>query len=84
MFVYREQYYLERTEPTQRPEESDEKYDTRHDKWKQLCQKALGRAEIIIAKQRHGPIGTRNLTFDGPTTKFSDYQDADFLPDDAF
>ena len=84
MFVFREQYYLERAEPTQRPEESDEKYDTRHDKWKQLCQKALGRAEIIIAKQRHGPIGTRNLTFDGPTTKFSDYQDADFLPDDAF
>ena len=39
---------------------------------------------VAMVRQRHGPIGTRNLTFHGPTTRFSDYQDADFLPDDAF
>ncbi|MEJ1353716.1 MAG: replicative DNA helicase [Candidatus Sedimenticola sp. (ex Thyasira tokunagai)] len=32
-----------------------------------------GRAEIIIAKQRNGPIGTFNLTFLGEFTKFENY-----------
>ncbi len=32
-----------------------------------------GRAEIIIAKQRNGPIGTLNLTFLGEFTKFENY-----------
>jgi replicative DNA helicase len=29
-------------------------------------------AEVIIGKQRHGPIGTVKLYFDGQFTKFSD------------
>jgi replicative DNA helicase len=29
-------------------------------------------AELAVAKNRHGPTGTRNVHFDGPTTKFSD------------
>ena len=84
MFVYREQYYLERAQPTQRSEESDEHFDQRHDKWKERCDKALGIAEIIVAKQRHGPIGTRRLSFHGPTTKFSDFVGSDHLPDEIF
>ena len=39
------------------------------------------KAEIIIAKQRHGPIGTANVSFDGRLTKFSDLAAADRLPD---
>ena len=84
MFVYREQYYLERAQPTQRSEESDEHFDQRHDKWKERCDKAHGIAEVIVAKQRHGPIGTRRLNFHGPTTKFSDFADSDRLPDEIF
>ena len=38
-------------------------------------------AEVIIAKQRHGPIGTVTLHFDGPFTRFSDYEAADHLPE---
>ena len=82
MFIYREQYYVERSEPIQRAEESDEKFDERHDRWKEKCDKVYGLADIMIAKQRHGPIGTRKLTFDGATTKFSSYSDAEHLPDE--
>ena len=38
-------------------------------------------AEIIIGKQRHGPIGTITLSFDGATTKFTDYVGSDHLPE---
>jgi replicative DNA helicase len=31
-----------------------------------------GRAEIIIGKQRHGPIGSVDLHFEGKYTRFSD------------
>jgi replicative DNA helicase len=35
-----------------------------------------GRAEIIIGKQRNGPIGTRKLTFLGEITRFENYADS--------
>ena len=35
-----------------------------------------GKAEIIIGKQRNGPIGTVNLTFLGQHTRFENYASA--------
>jgi replicative DNA helicase len=32
--------------------------------------KVQGMAEVIIGKQRHGPIGTVKLSFDSNITKF--------------
>ena len=72
MFVYREQYYLERAEPSQRPEESPDKFNDRFQRWKERCEEVHNVGECIIAKQRHGPIGTVRLHFDGQFTKFSD------------
>ncbi len=74
MFVYREQYYLERAEPVRRPEESEDKAAERHDRWKQRCEEVHNIGECIIAKQRHGPIGTVHLHFDGQFTKFSNLE----------
>lgn len=77
MFIYREQYYLERVEPTQRPDEADDKFDKRHEEWLRRCEKAHNLAEVIIAKQRHGPIGSVKLVFQGEFTRFGDLDPRD-------
>jgi replicative DNA helicase len=63
-FIYREEYYLARAEP---PEGTD-----KHDTWQRQMNAAAGRAEIIIAKNRQGAIGTAVVAFSGSTTRFSD------------
>ncbi len=78
MFIYRESYYLERIEPTKKAEETEEKYDERHHRWRELCESSYNTAEIIIAKQRHGPIGTIKTHFDSNFTKFSDLSSRDY------
>jgi len=80
MFIFREEYYLSRTEPTRRPEESEDKFNDRYDRWKERCEAAYGTAEIIIAKQRHGPIGTVRLHFEAETTKFDNLIGPEHLP----
>ena len=65
MFIFREEYYLSRGEPTRRPEENDQKFNERYERWKERCEAASATAEVIIAKQRHGPIGTRQTAFRG-------------------
>ncbi len=79
MFIYRQEYYDGR-EPTKRPGEDDIKYNERYDKWHEDLQNIHGLAEIIVAKQRHGPIGSINLYFDAETTKFDNLSRSDHLP----
>ena len=73
MFVYREEYYLKSKEPrTGSPE---------HLTWMQDMERAHGKAEIIIGKQRHGPTGTVELQFDGEFTRFGNLAQDDHLPE---
>jgi replicative DNA helicase len=81
MFVFREEYYLDKSEPVQRVEEGDERYHERHDKWMELRNRVHGKAEVIIGKQRHGPTGTVTMHFEGSTTRFSDFISEEQLPD---
>ena len=62
MFVYRESYYLGRAEPREGTEE--------HLKWQEDMDRLRNQAEVVIGKQRHGPIGIVKLSFDADTTKF--------------
>ena len=80
MFIFREEYYLSRGEPTRRPDESDDKFNDRYDRWKERCEATFGMAEVIIAKQRHGPIGTVKLHFEAETTKFDNFIGPEHLP----
>ena len=64
MFIYREEYYHERLKPS---EDSD-----KFPEWQQRAEKLHGKAEVIIGKQRHGPIGNVDLHFEAKFTKFSD------------
>ena len=70
MFIYREEYYLSarsRSGATTRPTSTS---TSAHDDWKQRCEQNYGKAEVIIAKQRHGPTGIVRLSFEGQFTKF--------------
>lgn len=67
MFIYREEYYLERTQPDI---DNAEKFAA----WQERMDKVLNVAEVIIAKQRHGPVGTVRTFFDPKLTRFSDLQ----------
>ena len=78
MFIYRESYYLERMEPIKKTEQSDETYNEKHERWRQLCESSYNTAEIIIAKQRHGPVGTIKTHFDSNFTKFSNLSNKDY------
>jgi replicative DNA helicase len=64
MFIYREAYYLGRLEPRDNTAE--------HLEWTEKLDQIRNVAEIIIGKQRHGPIGTVKLHYDENITKFSD------------
>jgi replicative DNA helicase len=84
MFIFREEYYLSRGEPSRRAEESDDKFNDRYDRWKERCETTYGIAEVIVAKQRHGPIGTVKLHFEAETTKFDDFIGPEHLPEPGF
>jgi replicative DNA helicase len=84
MFVFREEYYLSRGEPMRRPEESDEKFNERYARWQQRLEEVHGTGEVIVAKQRHGPIGKVTLRFEGETTKFDNFVRGDHLPDERY
>ncbi|MCA8882370.1 MAG: replicative DNA helicase [Rhodobacteraceae bacterium] len=63
MFVYREEYYKEREKP------GDDKLEEMA-KWQEAMERVHGKAEVVIGKQRHGPIGTVELSFEGRFTRF--------------
>ncbi|MCH8155791.1 MAG: replicative DNA helicase, partial [Proteobacteria bacterium] len=69
MFIYREEYYLARERPTQKANESKEKFNERQADYDLRMDEARNKAEVIIAKQRHGPTGTAELQFRGEFTR---------------
>ncbi len=74
MFVFREEYYKEKEQPSESEVE-------KHAAWQADMEALYGKAEVIIGKQRHGPVGTAQLAFKKEVTRFMDLTDAEHLPD---
>ena len=73
MFVFREEYYVERLKPSEgTPEFQD---------WMAKMQLVSGKAEVIIGKQRHGPVGTVQLQFESQFTRFGDLARDQYMPE---
>ncbi len=70
MFVYRESYYLARRKPAaSKPAALAD--------WEAEMAAAKGKAEVILAKSRNGPVGTVALRFDAGRARFQDLERAE-------
>ena len=83
MFIYRQEYYEERSEPKSSGTESSVSFHERYIKWQENLKNCKNIADIIVAKQRHGPIGSLQLHFNAKYTKFSNLTDEKYQPKDT-
>ncbi len=63
MFVYRDEYYIEREKP-------DDADAVKYADWLARMDRAHGKAEVLVAKQRHGAVGSVALSFQSKFTRF--------------
>lgn len=72
MFVYRDEYYIQAQQPKIAAFENDEKFQEAHTRWQEKMEQVHNKADLIIAKQRHGPTGSIPLFFEAEFTRFGD------------
>jgi replicative DNA helicase len=84
LFIFREDYYVKGVEvemPTPEEAASNPERRQKYEDWDSKYQAVKGKAELVVAKQRHGSTGIVRVRFDGRTTKFSDAADEGYLPE---
>lgn len=72
LFLYRDEYYLERAEPKRKPGQTQAAYADELAQWNDHMRDARGIAEISVAKNRHGRTGTVKVHFDAERQRFED------------
>ena len=73
MFIYRDDYYLEQRMPKEAAfDGGPEKFNAAMEEWQQKMAAVHNKADLIVAKQRHGPTGSIPLFFEGVYTRFAD------------
>ncbi len=72
MFIYRDEYYLAQRAPKQMAFDSEERFLEATEKWQRDMERVHNRAELFLAKQRHGPTGKIDLFFEAEFTRFAD------------
>jgi replicative DNA helicase len=85
MFIYREQYYHQRKMPRETEYDFTEavgrsKFEDAMRKWQEEASLIHNKAELDIAKQRHGPTGPVQLFFEGAITRFGNAARDDLDP----
>ncbi|KJV60384.1 dnaB-like helicase C terminal domain protein [Anaplasma phagocytophilum str. Webster] len=65
MFLYREEYYELRKQPTEGT--------PKHAEWQMKMDSISNLADVFVSKQRNGPIGNVRLFFEPEKGKFRDY-----------
>ncbi|MBL0848541.1 MAG: replicative DNA helicase [Candidatus Liberibacter ctenarytainae] len=78
LFVIRDEYYVKNKEPTNKDD------ILAYTKWEEEFNRVRGIANIIVAKQRHGPTGAITLAFQSEFTRFSALADSSYQPNDGF
>ena len=73
MFTYREEYYLQNRDPNERM--SNNVNSSAHDSWQNRLERARGKADIIIGKNRHGRPETVRTAFFGDYSLFDNLND---------
>ena len=74
MFVFREEYYVERAKPSENKVEELLQ-------WQQQMMQVHGKGEVIIGKQRHGPTGAVQLAFEAQFTRFGNLAKEFHMPE---
>ena len=80
IFLYRRQYYLERSSPECRPDERPGDFNARYLEWADEANYYHNKAECIIAKNRYRPPSVATLGFDNLSAKFFDFVDIGTSP----
>lgn len=75
LFLFRENYYIHNDEPRKRRNETDEKFNKRHDKWIKRERETANLCEIIVAKNSNGYYGYVKMHFDCNTGRFGDWKE---------
>ena len=82
MFTYREEYYLQNRDPSSRL--SGSASDNQVETWQRRLERARGKAEIIIGKNRHGRPETVQTAFLGDYSLFDNLDEQDARGDSPF
>lgn len=72
MFVYRQEYYLSKSEPERGMGQSDSQHQKAVSEWRDAKDRCSGKAEIIISKLREGEPCMVPMRFDAARTAFGD------------
>ncbi len=82
MFIYRDEYYLERKQPQRDQFNKEEDFQDKMGRWQADMETVHNVAEIIVGKQRHGPTGIVKLLFEPTFTHFDNLADPGRLPEE--
>lgn len=72
IFAYREEYYM-RDEPEQKAGEKPDKFLERKNDWHDKTDRCKGLCDLIIAKQRSGPVRTVRVRFEPEYCRMSNW-----------